>query len=127
MIDSVKFAGLGVRIIALGLGDSGNGTPVPMAEDSDLFVTYNGERVLSKLDAGTLREIARAVPGNAFLEVGTDEIDLAEVYRDLIASAEQTSFGSAQVTNYEERFAVLIAVALVLLGAEMLIGDGRRR
>lgn len=118
---------LGVRIIALGLGDSASGTPVPMTADSDLFVRYQGERVLSRLDAGTLREIARAVPGNAFLEVGTDEIDLAEVYRDLIASAEQTSFGTAEVTNYEERFVPFVALTLALLVVEMMIGDGRRR
>ncbi len=118
---------LGVRIIALGLGDSASGTPVPMAPGSDQFVRYNGERVLSRLDAKTLSEIANAVPGNAFLEVGTDEIDLAQVYRDLIASAEQTSFGSAQVTNYEERFVPFIGLALALLIADMLIGDGRRR
>lgn len=118
---------LGVRIIALGLGDSANGTPVPMAPGSDLFVRYEGERVLSRLDAGTLREIARAVPGNAFLEVGTDEVDLGQVYRDLIASAEQTSFGSAEVTNYEERFVPFVALSLVMLVLEMVIGDGRRR
>ena len=118
---------LGVRIIALGLGDSAVGTPVPMAESSDQFVRYNGERVLSRLDSSTLAEIANAVPGNAFLEVGTDEVDLAQVYRDLIASAEQTSFGTAQVTNYEERFVLFLAFAAGLLVFEMAIGDGRRR
>ena len=124
---AVQAGELGVRIIALGLGNSSQGTPVPLTAESDLFVRYEGERVLSRLDADTLREIARAVPGNAFLEVGTDEIDLAEVYRDLIASAAQTSFGTAEVTNYEERFVPFGALALVLLVGEMLIGDGRRR
>lgn len=118
---------LGVRIIALGLGDSTRGTPVPMAANSEQFVRFNGEEVLSKLDSATLAEIAGAVPGNAFLEVGTNEIDLAQVYRDLIASAEQTSFGTAEVTNYEERFVPFLACGLALLVIEMLIGDGRRR
>lgn len=118
---------LGVRIIALGLGDSAAGTPVPMAEHSDQFVRFNGEQVLSRLDGETLGEIANAVPGNAYLEVGTDEIDLAQVYRDLIASAEQTSFGSARITSYEDRFAVFLIGAVVLLVLESVIGDGRRR
>lgn len=118
---------LGVRVIALGLGDSQTGTPVPMAPGSDQFVRYDGEVVLSRLDSATLAEIASAVPGNAFLEVGTDEVDLAQVYRDLIASAEQTSFGAAQVTNYEERFVPFLAVAAVLLVLDMLVGDGRAR
>ncbi len=118
---------LGVRIIALGLGDSAAGTTIPMAPNSEQIVRYNGEPVLSKLDSQTLAAIANAVPGNAFLEIGTDEVDLAEVYRDLIASAEQTSFGTARVTNYEERFVPFVGGALVLLVLEMLIGDGRRR
>lgn len=118
---------LGVRIIALGLGDSSSGTPVPMAEFSDQFVRFNGEQVLSRLDGKTLGQIASAVPGNAYLEVGTDEIDLAQVYRDLIASAEQTSFGIAQVTSYEDRFAIFLVGAVVLLVLESVLGDGRRR
>jgi len=118
---------LGVRIIALGLGDSAVGTPVPMAVNSNQTVRFEGKEILSKLDGKTLGEIASAVPGNAYLEVGTDEIDLAEVYRDLIASAEQTSFGTAQVTSYDDRFVIFLIPAVVLLILESVIGDGRRR
>jgi len=125
-VKAAQLAGdLGVRIIAIGLGDSQNGTPVPVSENSSAYVQYNGETVMSRLDAGTLAEMASAVPGNAFLEVGTGEIDLAQVYSDLIASAEQRSFGSATVTEYDERFVVFLAGAIVLLALESLIGDGR--
>ncbi len=117
----------GVRIIAIGVGDTGGGTPVPVAPGSDRYIEHDGETVRSRLESKTLREIQRAVPGNVFLEVGTGEIDLAQVYRDLIASAEQTTLGSATVTDYKERYAVFLGLALVLLAFEFLIGDGRPR
>ena len=117
----------GVRIIAIGVGDTGEGTPVPVAPGSDRYIEHDGKTVRSRLESKTLREIQQAVPGNVFLEVGTGEIDLAQVYRDLIASAEQTTLGSSTVTDYKERYAVFLALALVLLAFESLIGDGRPR
>lgn len=116
----------GVRIIAIGVGDSVRGTPVP-APDSGGYIEYGGEPVLSRLDADTLAEIAAAAPGNAYLEVGTGEIDLARVYRDLIASAGTGVLGAAVISEYGERFFVFLALALVLLAAEGLVGEGRPR
>lgn len=117
----------GVRIIAIGIGDPGDGTPIPLNADSDNYVQHDGETVRSRLETGTLRDIQQAVSGNVFLEVGTGEIDLAQVYRDLIASAEQTVLGSATVTDYDERYALFIALALALLTLESLIAEGRSK
>jgi len=117
----------GVRIIAIGLGDSGEGSPVPTAGDAESFVQHDGSTVRSRLDADTLAQLASVAPGNAFLEVGTGDIDLAQVYRDLIASAGQAVLGSATVTEYDERFMLFLAAALALLAFESLVGEGRRR
>lgn len=117
----------GVRIISIGVGDSREGTPVPVSPDATAYVEFQGRTVLSRLDGETLARIASVAPGNAYLEVGTGEIDLARVYRDLIASAEQAVLGSATITEYDERFYLFIAAALALLVLESLVGEGRRR
>lgn len=114
----------GVRIIAIGLGDSDKGSTIPDGEGG--VVTYNGQPVRSRLDTRTLKEIGTINSRNAFLNVGTGEIDLAQVYRDLIASAEQTTLGSTSVVEYQERFYILIGIAIVLLLLDGLIGDQRR-
>jgi aspartate/methionine/tyrosine aminotransferase len=118
---------LGVRIIAIGVGDPDRGAPVPVSETASTYIEFGGETVTSRLETGTLEEIQRAVPGNVFLPVGTGEVDLAQVYADLIASAEQTSFGTATVTDYDERYMIFLAAAAALLLLESLVGDGRRR
>ncbi|USN98559.1 MAG: VWA domain-containing protein [Phycisphaeraceae bacterium] len=117
----------GVRIIAIGVGDPDHGTPIPVAENSQAYIERDNEVVRSRLDTQTLRDIQKAVPGNVFLPVGTGEIDLAEVYRDLIASADQTVLGSSTVTDYEDRSTIFIALALTLLAVESLIAEGRAR
>ena len=127
-VRAAQLAGdFGVRIIAIGVGDPDRGAPVPVSENASTYIEYNGETVMSRLETKTLEEIQRAVPGNVFLPVGTGEIDLAQVYADLIASAEQTSFGTATVTDYDERYMIFLAAALALLAFESLIGDGRAR
>lgn len=127
-VRAAQLAGdFGVRIIAIGVGDPDRGAPVPVAENASTYIEYNGETVTSRLETKTLEEIQRAVPGNVFLPVGTGEVDLAQVYADLIASAEQTSFGTATVTDYDERYMMFLAAALALLAFEGLVGDGRAR
>jgi Ca-activated chloride channel family protein len=127
-VEAARAAGnAGVRIIALGLGNETGGAPVPTGEDNQGFQTYEGRTVVSRLDTATLGAIAQATPGGAFLNIGTGEIDLGSVYRDLIATGDRTSFGSASVLEYDDRFWVFIAAAIVLLAAESLVGDGRRR
>jgi len=117
----------GVRIIALGLGSDESGAPLPAADGDRGFQTYQGQTVVSRLDTTTLARIARASPQNAFLNVGTGEIDLAEVYRDLIATRDKATFGTASVLEYDDRFWVFIAIAIGLLALEPIVGEGGRR
>ncbi|MEM7754335.1 MAG: VWA domain-containing protein [Planctomycetota bacterium] len=119
--------GAGVRIIAFGLGSESGGAPVPLGDDSQGFATFDGRTVVSRLDTATLGAIAQATPGGAFLNVGTGEIDLGSVYRDLIANRDTTGFGSASVLEYDDRFWVFLAAAIGLLAVESFVGDGSRR
>jgi hypothetical protein len=91
-------------------------------------IRQGGEFVQSRLDSRTLSKIATATPGGAYLEIGTGDIDLAEVYRDLIARGDQANIGSATVTRWDERYAIALAPGLALICIEMMLaGLGLRK
>jgi Ca-activated chloride channel homolog len=110
----------GVRIIAIGIG-SESGSLVPTAAGRAEVVTFDGERVRSKMEAGTLAQIASASPGGVFFNVGTGNIDLEQVYRDLIASAAKSDLGTKKTVQYEEKFQLFLGAAVGLLMLEGLL------
>jgi Ca-activated chloride channel family protein len=119
----------GVRIIAIGLGDENVGRPIPVTDPTTgekRLAQYNGETVLSRLDATTLREVAAASRGGAYYNVATGTIELDSVYRQLIRSAQQRSTEEVQKVQYEERFQIFLAAALALLVVERLVSERRR-
>lgn len=119
-------ADAGVRIIALGIGSETEGAPVPMSNDDGDFVNYQGKTVRSKLDAGTLAQIAQATPGGVFLNVGTGDLNLEDIYRDLIKSASQADLETQPIVQYDEMFWIFLAAALGCVMVEPLLQDRRR-
>lgn len=111
-VEAARLAGSqGVRVIAVGIG-SDKGAMVPINPDSN---SDQSPPVQSRLESGTLKAIAAASPGGVYLEVGTGNIDLAQVYADLISSAEQRTISTTSTIQYTERFMVFIAVAITLI------------
>jgi len=114
-IEAAKRAGAeGVRIIAVGIG-SDKGTLIQT--DS---LDGRTETVRSRLESQTLRDIATASPGGVYLEVGTGTIDLAQVYSDLIASAEQRTLETASTMKYTERYTVFLALGVAFIMLDLL-------
>ncbi len=109
----------GVRVIGIGIG-SPDGTMIEPNRESD--------SVRTRLESSTLRAIAEATPGGVYLEVGTGTVDLARLYRDLIASADQESLERASIVRYTERFGWFLWPVLFLLLVERVgIPMGARR
>lgn len=109
----------GVRVIGIGIG-SADGAVIGSARESDA--------VRTRLESSTLRAIADATPGGVYLEVGTGTVDLARLYRDLIASADQESLERASIVRYTERFGWFLWPVLALLLLERAgIPMGARR
>ena len=109
----------GVRVIGIGIG-SVDGTVIGTARESD--------SVRTRLESSTLRAVADATPGGVYLEVGTGTVDLARLYRDLIASADQESLERASIVRYTERFSWFLWPVLALLLIERVgIPMGARR
>lgn len=120
-VEAARAAGQrGVRIIALGIG----------SPDGTRILTEGGDQpaVQTRLDAPALAEIAAATPGGVFFEVGTGTVDLAQLYRDLIASADQATLGQSVNLQYQERFPwFLWPAVLALLAERILVPAGTRR
>jgi len=124
-----KAAEEGIRIIAIGLGDDATGSRIPITgpNGEKTFLKYQGQEVWSKLDSDTLREVAYATEGGRYLSVapGTD-MDLGGIYENLIASAEKRELESMTMMKYDEKFQIFIALAIMLLMSEVLIGERKR-
>lgn len=110
----------GIRIITIGIGSE---TGDVVRDERNEPVTQRGTPVRTRLDTSTLTQIAGATPGGVFLNVGTGDIDLAQVYQDLIASAAQTEFGKASITTYEEFYIYALAPALAFALLEFALGS----
>lgn len=108
----------GVRIIAIGIGDP-EGARVPGA-------TYQGQPVVSSLNPDTLRRIAAASAGGAYLNAGAGAMELDRIYADLIRAAEQNRYESTMAVAWTEGFQWLLAAALALIFLEVCIADVRR-
>jgi Ca-activated chloride channel family protein len=119
---------IGTRIIAIGIGDEGQGKRIPITDESGrrAFLKYKGREIWSKLDADMLRKVVNATPGGRYLNVATGTIDLGDVYMKLIASAEKKALESLTVKRYEEKFQIFLGVVIALLCAELLLGERRR-
>jgi Ca-activated chloride channel family protein len=111
----------GVRIITIGIG-SDKGAVISSDRNNP-----RAERVRSRLESETLRDIARVSPGGVYLEVGTGVIDLALVYQDLISSAEQRTMDTASTTKYTERYPFFLAAGMILILLDQLVIPTRTR
>jgi Ca-activated chloride channel family protein len=122
----------GVRIIAIGLGSELGGATIPNSaatggSDESAVVTHEGEVVHTKLESDSLRRLAAATPGGVYLDVGTGNIQMDRVYRQLMERAERREMETTERLRYQEGFQVLLGVAIALLVMEGCIHARARR
>lgn len=113
----------GVVVHTIGMG-SPDGTPIPLSRNanSQEFLKDNeGNTVLTKLDEVGLEKIATEGKGKYIHSTSGD--DGLNTLLDQIGRMEKKSFGTKQYTDYEDRFQYFLAIALVLLLLELLIGE----
>jgi Ca-activated chloride channel family protein len=125
-VEAAKMAGdKGIRLIAIGLGDENEGTRIPVTNDrgDKVFLKYDGQEVWSRLDADTLRKMVVSTPGGKYFNVSTGNIDLGDVYMQLIASAEKKALESETIKRYEEKYQIFLSIALIILFFEMIISE----
>jgi Ca-activated chloride channel family protein len=124
-----KAAAEGIRIIAIGLGDEKEGSRIPItdADGKSTFLKYNGQEVWSKLNADVLRKIVYATEGGKYLSVepGTT-LDLGQIYEQLITSAQKRDLESVTMMEYDEKFQIFLAAAVILLICETLTSERKK-
>ncbi len=109
-------ATLGIRVYTVGVGTRGR---APMPVNDPVF----GRRMVQvrvDLDEDTLIEIARITGGRYFRATNRDELET--VYEE-IDKMEKTKIESRTFVNYTDHYAWFVLPALVLLMAEVLLGQ----
>ena len=123
-VASAKLAAeMGVRVFTIGVG-SREGTLIPLPVGG--YITdEDGNNVLTRLDDSTLKEIAIAGNG-VYVQSTTREFGLAPIIQE-IQKMDDEVVTSVMYEEYEELYMYFLAVALLFLVIEMLVGDRRSR
>ena len=110
----------GVHVYCVGVGNSVQSVPIPLPQGTGPETTpykrdANGQLVLTVLDETHLQEIAKAGNGNYYPATA----GIAQLMTDL-ARLERQKFRIRRDGEYEERFQLFVAGALILLICEIL-------
>ena len=121
-------AELGIRIYTVGIG-SREGVPIPVKTKSG-EVAYKkdvqGNIVTTRLEEGTLQEIAN-VTGGLYFYANPSEFQLQKVLTE-IASLEKKEQATDRLENYQDRYQIFLGLAALLFLVEALVSErGRRR
>jgi len=111
-----------IRIIAVGLGNIGEGARIPQrSEEGNLaFMKHEGQEVWSKMDEPLLKEIALTTSG-AYVPARTKAYDLGRIYDDHLAKLTRGEIRAEKRKRYREQFQLFGCIGLVLLLIEMMI------
>lgn len=119
---------MGIRIYTIGIG-SREGVPIPVPSQNG-EVAYKrdvqGNIVTTRLEEGTLQEIA-SVTGGQYFYASPGEFQLQKVLTE-IASLEKKEQASTRMENYQDRYQIFLGIAALLFLIEALVSEmGRRR
>jgi Ca-activated chloride channel family protein len=118
----------GILVYAIGMGTA-QGAPIPIKNPktglSDYKRDQNGNVVVTRLNEVLLRQVADAGGGEYYRATQSGQ-ELDAIWSD-ISQMQKREFGKKQFTAFEDRFQYLILPGLLLLLAEFLLGDRKRR
>jgi len=117
----------GIRVFTIGMG-SPDGTPIPQYNGrtrTGFKKDQEGNIVVSKLNEQMLREIAKAGNG-AYIRASNAEVGLEPLLAEL-NQIEKTDMGTVAYAEYEDRFQIFLALALLCLVLEFFLGNQKGR
>ena len=122
-----ELASAGVSVYAIGCG-SNRGAPIPMRDAQGELTGYkkdrNGDVVTSRLNEAALEYIALET-GGRYYRATAGELELEEVAQ-VLGALSRGELGAELRTRYEERFQWPLALGLLALMFESILGDRRR-
>jgi Ca-activated chloride channel family protein len=117
-----RAADRGVKIYTVGIGTT-EGELIP-GESGGFVKDRSGQVVKSRLDEEALKQLA-VDTGGVYLHAAGASFGLTELYRDYIDTMEKRELSSTLERRFEHRFQMPLAIALVLLIVEPLVGEVR--
>ncbi len=119
----------GIRIIAAGIGDEAEGEPIPVPDDPGGrgFLTWNGSEVRTRQNSALLGRIAEATPGGKCIDLAKTNLDFRNLFSEAPQPAGDSRPDTRTIFRREERFPLLLALALGLLCLESLIGERKKK
>ena len=122
-----RAADKGIVIHTIGIG-SRTGAPIPIEENGQItgyLRNREGNTVISRYNEQMLSEIAE-VTGGIFSHGTGADIGLDEIL-DQIRALEQEEFETYMFAEYESRYQIFIALALIFLIADILIHERKNK
>lgn len=114
-------AAAGIRVFTVGLGDAFDGARIPIEVDGQqVFLTYEGAEVWTKMDPALLQAVADAGDG-AFVPAGTSNLDLASIYNERIAPEAGGELETSRIQQFVPRFQWFAGLALLILLVESML------
>ena len=116
-------AEMGIKVFTIGMGLP-EGAPIPLynsygSQTTGFKKDRQGQTVITKLNEDMLRQIAAAGEG-AYARANNASTGLRKIFDD-ISQIEKQEIETKQFTDYEHRFQVYLAAALLFLVLELLI------
>jgi Ca-activated chloride channel family protein len=116
----------GIKVFTIGMGLP-EGTPIPLYDRNGNKLGFKkdrqGKTVITKLNEDMMRRIA-AAGGGSYVRANNATTGLSKVLDD-INKIQKQEIETRQFTDYEDRFQVFLALALILLLVELLIANRR--
>ena len=115
-----------IRILTIGLGNSAEGGRIPIRDSSGgmTYLMHAGQEVWSKMDAATLREIARLTEG-AYIAADSGAFDLGHIYADSIGKMQGSTYQTERRQKERQQYQMILAVAVLALLLYMVAPEHR--
>lgn len=119
-----RWAREGVKVCAVGVGTRG-GSKVPRIQWGGAAVNTSGQEVISRLNEANLKRVT-ALTGGRYVPLGDQGDGLDILRREFLAPLAESS-AREDLKNYVEAYPVPLTLALLVLGAQTVIGTRRHR
>jgi len=115
----------GVKLFCIGVG-SQEGVPVP-SETGGIKKDRSGNIILTRIDEETLKKMA-ALTGGAYVRSVAGGMDLDLIYtQEIRGKMETATLATDKKQIWEDRFQWVLALAIIALGAELLVPAAVRK